>query len=260
MANRTAAVALAMLAVAWAHLWLAGQAGAQEELVTDLSDHLISIESNFTGTDILLFGAVGGAREGQRDVVVVVRGPATPVTVRRKARVGGIWVNYDSATLDAVPGYYAVASTRPLSVIAPNAVLERHGLGPANLKPAVIEENVPSGDVTTADFRQAIVRLNRDNGLYREQPSGVVFLGASLFRANIAMPANVPDGDYSAQVYLFRNGELAHAQTSRLFVRKAGFERLVYDFANQQPLFYGIAAVFVAMMAGWLASAVFRSG
>jgi len=44
-----------------------------------------------------------------------------------------------------------------------------------------------------------------------------------------------------------------------VFVRKAGFERLVYDFANGYALYYGIIAVLVAMMAGGTASAVFRS-
>lgn len=250
---------LAALALVVALTALVRPSSAQEALVTDLSSHLISIESNFTGADILLFGAVGGPAEGERDIIIVVRGPATPVTVRRKARVGGIWVNYDSATLDDVPGYYAVVSTRPIEAIAAPAVLQRLGIGARNLNPEVSDIRVPSGEAQPQDFRSAITRLRTDQSLFQSQPGGVVFLGQSLFRANIALPANVPDGDYSAQVYLFRDGEIAHAQTSRLFVRKAGFERLVFDFAHEQPLLHGIAAVFIAMFAGWAASAIFRS-
>ena len=59
-------------------------------LVTDLSDHLISITSSYTGTDLLLFGAIDlpedqiFSPETRGDVVVVVRGPGQDMVVRRK--------------------------------------------------------------------------------------------------------------------------------------------------------------------------------
>ncbi|MFN6942935.1 MAG: TIGR02186 family protein, partial [Parvibaculum sp.] len=52
---------------------LAGTARA-DVLVTDLSEHQIAIRSNFTGTQILLFGAVEartpGSRAADRDIIV----------------------------------------------------------------------------------------------------------------------------------------------------------------------------------------------
>ncbi len=68
---------------------LATQSRAQQSLVSDISSHRIGITSSFTGTELLLFGALGEAG----DVVVVVRGPDQKVTVRRKERVAGIWIN-----------------------------------------------------------------------------------------------------------------------------------------------------------------------
>ena len=85
-----------------------GRAGAQE-LVADLSDHLIAIDSEFTGTDLLVFGAI----EGEGDIVVLVRGPRSSVVVREKARVFGIWLNASSVTFDNVPSFYALATSRP---------------------------------------------------------------------------------------------------------------------------------------------------
>jgi uncharacterized protein (TIGR02186 family) len=233
----------------------AGSAQAQEELVTDLSRHLISIQSNFTGAELLLFGAVGGDAAGERDIVVVVRGPDAPVTVRRKERIGGIWLNYGSAEIDRVPGYYAVVSTRPLQAIAPKSVLERYGIGVENL---VLRPPDPNAGPVPEDYVEATGRIRTGNGLFREQPGGVLFLGSSLFRAAIDMPANVPDGLYSARVYLLSNGTVVQAQTSTLFVNKVGFEKLVFEFAHRQPLAYGIAAVLIAYLAGWAASAIFR--
>ncbi|NND50644.1 MAG: TIGR02186 family protein [Rhizobiales bacterium] len=231
------------------------QLAAQEDLVTDISQHLISIQSNFTGADLLLFGAVGGEVTAERDIVVVVRGPDTPAIVRRKERIGGIWINYGSAELESIPGYYAVVSTRPLTDIAPPVVLERHGIGTSFLG---FKSPDSGSEPAPADYVEAVTRIKSSEGLYLEQPGGVLFLGTSLFRATIEMPANVPDGRYSARVYLFSEGNVVQAQTSTLFVNKVGFERLVYDFAHNQPLAYGIVAVLVAFIAGWAASAVFR--
>lgn len=226
-----------------------------QELVTDISKYLISIQSTFTGAELLLFGAVEGRRlEGQTDIAIVVRGPTEDVIVRRKARVSGIWVNYDAAKIEAVPGYYAVVSTRPLEEIAAPEVLQRHGIGSANLHLSI----APPAGVDPAPFRQAMVRLRAREDLYQSDTSGVAFLGDTLFRANVTMPANVPDGVFSASVYLFQDGNLIHAQTTPLYVSKVGFERLVYDLANRQPLTYGILAVIIAVLAGWAASVAFR--
>ena len=229
-----------------------GRAVAAPPLVADLSSSHINITTGFTGTQLLLFGAT----EGVGDIVVVVRGPKRQEVVRRKERIAGIWVNYGAAELDNVPGYYAVASTRPLEVIAPPAVLDRYGIGTTNLGFRPVEGSEANGRVEP--FVDAAIRIRSNEALYREHAGGVLFLGSSLFRASFEMPANVPDGRYTARVYLFGDGNVLQAQTSTLFVTKIGFERLVYDFAHDQPLAYGLAAVLVACLAGWAASAVFR--
>jgi hypothetical protein len=70
-----------------------------QDLVADLSSHLIAVTTGFSGTSLLLFGAT----QGEGDVVVVVRGPDKPETVRRKRRTLGIWVNRDTYAFAAVP-------------------------------------------------------------------------------------------------------------------------------------------------------------
>ena len=62
-----------------------------EQLVSGISQDLIQITSNYTGSDIVVFGAVEGElnpdNRTPRDVVVVVRGPDTSINVRRRDRV-----------------------------------------------------------------------------------------------------------------------------------------------------------------------------
>ena len=90
---------------------LAPRAAQAQALIADLSDHLIAITAGFSGTKVLLFGAI----EGDGDIVVVLRGPATTTTVRRKARVAGIWVNRREITYGNVPALYYISASRPIS-------------------------------------------------------------------------------------------------------------------------------------------------
>lgn len=225
------------------------QAQAQQSLVSDISSHRIGITSSFTGTELLLFGALGESG----DVVVVVRGPDQLVTVRRKERVAGIWVNTRAVPFTTVPGFYAAASSRPLSEIAEARVLRRHGIGVDNLR-------LRDGQISKeeAEFAEAVRRQRRGNGLYADQPGGVTVIYNQLFRTSIAFPANVPVGQYRADVYLFRDGHIIGAQTSPIIIDKSGVERAIFNFAHDWPLLYGIAAVFIAGFAGWGAAQIFR--
>jgi uncharacterized protein (TIGR02186 family) len=228
------------------------------DLVSGLSTDLIQITSNFTGADIVLFGAIEPSEEGpdgDLDLVVVIRGPPLDMTVRRKARIFGVWINREQVTFSGLAGYYFLASTRPLEDIASPATLERFRLGTANL-----EYTPPPGiDPEEADaFRAAAIRDRKRERLYWESPTGIEFLSRTLFRARIPVPASVPPGLYRAEVYLFQGGTVASAQSSPLFIDKSGFERRVYDFAYQRSVAYGLSAVLMSVVLGWLASVAFR--
>ena len=102
-------------------LVLATTATHAEDLVSGLSQDQIQITSNYTGTDIVVFGAIENAANtvGPHDIVVVVRGPDTTMIVRAKKHVAGIWVNANRVLLNGMPSYYYLASTRPVAAIVP---------------------------------------------------------------------------------------------------------------------------------------------
>jgi uncharacterized protein (TIGR02186 family) len=77
-----------------------------DDIVSGISQNVIEIKSNYTGSDIVVFGSVENAHSVKgRDIVVVVRGPEQPMTVRRRDRVAGVWVNRDAAKFEGLPGY-----------------------------------------------------------------------------------------------------------------------------------------------------------
>ncbi len=233
-------------------------AQTQQPLVADLDQHQIAIRSTFTGTELLLFGAIEAApgkslsADERGDVVIVVRGPQSDVTVRKKSRVGPIWVNTEAVDFKNIPGFYALLSTRPLDQIAPTALLRRHELG--------IDRVLGSIKIDEAhqDFRSALVRTRTKDGLFLEDHQGFRFVGGKLFRARISLPANVPVGTYKVQAFLIRDGQVAGAQFSPLFVDKVGVELQIYRLAHNLPWLYGLMAVLLAVAAGWGTAVLFR--
>src|SRR5262249_19826065 len=157
-----------------------------------LYTHLIQITSNFTGTDIVLFGALqptedtGPAKD--KDLGIVIRGPDLDITVRRNAPVLGGWDIRAQIAFGGQPGYYFLASARPIDDIASLSTLERFRIGTANLEP-VVKGKVDPNEVSA--FRAAAIRDRKREHLYWESPTGIEFLSRTLFRARIPVPAAV---------------------------------------------------------------------
>jgi uncharacterized protein (TIGR02186 family) len=225
-----------------------------EDLVSGISQDIIQITSNYTGTNIVVFGAIEqGQGVAGRDIVVVVRGPGQPMVVRRRDRIAGVWVNRDAARFEGLPAYYYLASTAPLSRIAAPDALARYGIGVQGLRPSQIGSHHDP-----EPFRQAAFRRLRREGLYSESPGSIDFLSETLFRTRVPVPAGATRGQYNVEVYLFRDGEVVSAQSTPLFVDATGLERRLFNLAHEAPLTYGLACVFMAMLLGWISSVLFR--
>ena len=255
---RRLATTLALLLVACS----VGPAAA-ERLVVSLSNHRVAVTSNFVGEELVLFGTVEpdqatGQLHPPYDLVVTVTGPQQTLRTRRKQRVLGIWVNVDSREFVSVPSYLAVLGNRPVAEIADQETLRKLQIGlnyfllPQRIGPDVADT------VTDDPFRRAFVRLQRQQGLYRESSTAVTFLTPTVFRTAIAMPAAVPTGNYGIEVELFSQGKLVARTNSALEVIKAGFEQYVADAARDYGLLYGMATALMALLIGWFASVVFR--
>ena len=89
-----------------------------EQIVAGLSQTEVSINANFNGSDIIIYGAVKrdapAPKTPRLEVIVTVEGPASPLIMRKKARRAGIWVNSEAMQIDLAPSFYAVATTGPL--------------------------------------------------------------------------------------------------------------------------------------------------
>ena len=268
MTNPTSRFAAWLVLMGLLALPLISDRARAQALITDLSQDQIAIRSNFTGAKVLLFGAMEAEPTAgpniEHDIVVVVRGPIEKTTVRRKEQVAGIWINREEVTFESAPGYYAVASTRPLELIASPALRKEHKIG---LEYVGFGQAIDgTGTVLSASedaqelaaFEKALIRNRREEGLFDAAPGTVDFLGQTLFRVDVTLPANVPLGLYTATVYLFSEGELLHQVSTPLFIDKQGLERFLYRVARTDSLIYGVVAILTAALAGFAGATVLR--
>jgi uncharacterized protein (TIGR02186 family) len=229
-----------------------------EEIVLGLSRDEVAITATFEGSEILIFGAIKRDApvdaEGDLGVIVTVAGPDNPVTVRKKDRRLGIWVNVESVDVDIAPTFYAVATNRPLNEIlsATEDLNTRISTERAIRSIGAPAENVQS-------FTEALIRIRSGQGLYQTLPEGVSVAEEALFRTLIPLPANLTEGEYKAEIYLTRGGQIIDLYTTTIPVKKVGLERWLYNLAHENPFLYGLMSLSIAIAAGWGASAVFSA-
>lgn len=227
-------------------------------LVPDVSQHEVQVRQGFTGTELLLFGAIldpgGRAAGSQYDIVVVLKGPSEPVRLREKERFAGVWVNAASTDFRSVPSFFAVASSRPVSEIVDEktAAIYEFGTDYIQLSPSgVIDPD------EQARFASGLVDLKTRQQLYKQDFRGVQLSQQVLYQARMSLPSNVTTGTYTAETFAISRGRVIASAMAEVEVRKVGFERLVARYSQDWSLLYGLFAVFLSVGMGWAAGRLF---
>ena len=143
--------------------------------------------------------------------------------LREKQKVAGIWMNVERVRFRSVPGFYAVASSRPLSRLIDERTAAIYELGLDNLQLS------PGGGASAEvlrRFEQGLIDLRRRHLLYAEYPRGVTISEGVLYRARIAIPARVPVGTYTAETFLIRDGRVIAGAVREIRIEKLGLRAL----------------------------------
>lgn len=240
-------------------LLLLPRAASAEEIVAGLSQSAVSITADFTGSEILVYGAVKryapvAAGSGPLRVIITVQGPDEPLTVRRKDRSYGIWINSAAVEIDHAPSFYTISTSAPLREILTETEDMRHAI----TLPRAIRAVGISGQADNAPaFTEALQRIRLADGRYRLEENTISLTEETLFRTDVALPAALSDGSYFVRIFLIRDGKVIDTLKRAIWVRKAGLERFLFETAHGQPLLYGLASLAIAAFAGWAASALF---
>lgn len=231
-----------------------------EDLVLALSTREVAITSTYTGADVTVFGHIERdartiARTGDYDIVVQVQGPAGDVVLHRKGRFGFIWLTESRRRYSRIPLYFSMLSSRPLTQVVDEDGRRRLKLGLEFFLP----ETTP--DMEERDefgFRNALLRLRREEGALTENDKGVTMIRPNLFTARINLPAKAPTGLYLVNISILSEGVPLRTAQAGFVVRKVGFDAYIANAARNDAMLYGMITVLIAVLLGWIANVVFR--
>ena len=236
---------------------VAGPADA-EEIVLGLSQEEVAITATFTGSEILIFGAVKRDAPipagSPLEVVITVSGPLTPVTVRHKEHRYGIWMNTAWVAVDAAPSFYAVATTGPMR----DVLSETEDLRNSISIPRAIR-SVGAQVENSGDYTDALIRIRAGDGKYQVLEGAVDLEQETLFRTEVALPADLIEGTYATRIFLTRDGQVVDSYSTEIAVQKVGVERWLFNLSRDWPMAYGLLSLCIAIVAGWSASAAFQA-
>ena len=230
-----------------------------EEVVLGLSKDEVAITTSFNGSDVLIFGAVKRDKpipDGDPlEVIVTISGPSEAVTVRRKEKRFGIWVNIDSVEIDMAPSFYAVATSAPLRDVLSDIEDLRYKI---SVPRAIRSVGAPMQIEDAAAFTQAIIRIRSNSDTYQLLENQVSVDAQTLFQTSIQLPAALTEGDYVTRIFLTRSGKVVSTYETSIDVRKVGMERWLYKLSRENSMLYGLMSLAIAIAAGWGAAAIFR--
>jgi uncharacterized protein (TIGR02186 family) len=165
--------------------------------------------------------------------------------------LGIVWVNGPAARFAGVPGFYAIAGTRPAWQLLPEQERQTNGLGLDALP-------LTSTGARNPQFRAALLALEKGSGVWLEDAATVEIGANRLFHVREPLPAAVPTGDYRVEVLLVRSRRIHARQEMEFRVDRVGIADRIATVARAEPLVYGVVCVLLAAFAGWFGSVLFR--
>jgi len=206
----------------------------------------------------------GPAPEGAR-IVIKVAGPQRDFKVNKSGRVFGfLWAPVNHGMVRALPGMYALLSSgetgEPLlteeqkaaAILADFQELRQPG------RISILEESGPEeAEVLSRDFLKGLIRLLQKKGLYRQEEKAVR-IARGRFEARLHLPAEAPMGEYRVFAYALEKGKARLIAEGHFTGKAEGLASWLARRAHDNPIFYGIIAVLIALGTGIFVGFLFQ--
>jgi uncharacterized protein (TIGR02186 family) len=220
-------------------------------IAAGLAEESVDVQINYAGARVVAFATSPALGDPAASVAVALIGPAAPHTVRRN--VGG---RPERFVFVSAPAVFSIGVEPQLAAIASEIEMINAGLNASSAA-------MPHPDRLLAPdlqmWRNALVDLKLDSGLYSLDRVRIERLEGGLVRATIDLPASAPPGDYRVRAVLFRDGERVARTDLPLTLKRAGLEATLFDLARDHGVVYGFLAVLLGAAIGGLGAYLARS-
>ena len=224
-------------------------------VISDIDKSDIELSTRFDGTSILVFGALSPENDSTSLLVEVV-GPSTSVNIRKKVQIWGIWVNKKIAHFKDIPSFYQISISNPEHPILKEIEYQKL----KSIFYDFLETTSISEDSNRAEqYYDELVRLKKKLGKLSAFEEKINIIDKKLFSYKVTLPKKIHPGIYKIKMTLIdqQGIELSKSEQS-VKVSKVGMQEFLSSNSKNNPVFYGLFSVIIALFLGFSAAQLFR--
>jgi hypothetical protein len=217
---------------------------------------VVEIGAFFEGHAVKVTGKVPRGAQ----VVMEITGQTAVEHLMRKGRRGGLWMNVGAIDISGAPSLYQAASTSPPLLTAPS---ENATWG----YPALKQQIALAGQVGPGEqefFLDQFFRLKESEGVYALLPGDIKVSDASgdfqTMTGTFTLPSTVKPGPYRICLTVVQGGQVIANNDRDLHVIMVGFPAMLAALAYEHRVAYGVLAVVIAVVTGFVMGYLFKGG
>ena len=224
-------------------------------VISDIDKSDIELSTRFDGTSLLVFGALS-PEDDKASLLVEVVGPPTSVDIRKKIQIWGIWVNKKIARFQDIPSFYQISISNPEHPILKEIEYQRL----KSIFYDFLETTSISEDKTSAkQYYGELTRLKKKLGNLSTFEESINVIDNKLFSYKVNLPKKIHPGTYKIRMTLIdQKGIPLSKSEQRVNVSKVGIQEFLSSNSKNNPVFYGMFSVIIALLLGFSAAQLFR--
>ena len=224
-------------------------------VISDIDRSDIELSTRFDGTSLLVFGAISPG-DYKASLLVEVVGPSTSVDIRKKVQLWGIWVNKNIAQYRGIPSFYQISISNSEHPVLKEIEYQRlKSIFYDYLETNSISENENSVE----RFRDELTRLKKKLGNLSMFEEKINVIDNKLFSYKVNLPKKIYPGIYKIKMTLIdQEGIELSKSEQNVNVSKVGLQEFLSSSSKNNPVFYGLFSVIIALFLGFSAAQLFR--
>jgi hypothetical protein len=214
----------------------------------------LDVGESFQGTEIKVSADVPAGS----NAVVEFRGDSHEDRLLRKGRRGGLWMNVGEVTVSNAPSLYLVMSTDAALISNPDS--ESQWGYRALQKQMTFSGAIPKAGKDK--LFQEFLKLKENQGLYGAFPGALKMVATSSDHARIEgrfwLSDKIPPANYKIHFFVLSNGRVVDEKATAFPVEMRGMPAVLTALAFEHATIYGLLAVTIAILAGFIMGFVFK--
>jgi len=183
-------------------------------------------------------------------------GPPTTVNIRKKVQIWGIWVNKKIAQFQGIPSFYQISISNPKNPILKEIEYQRlKSFFYDLLETTSISKNYNA----TEQYHNELIRLKTELGNLSTFKEKINIIDNKLFSYKVNLPKKIYPGVYKIKMTLIDQEGLELSKSEQnVNVSKVGLQEFLSSNSKNNPVFYGLFSVIIALFLGFFAAQLFR--